>query len=235
MIGERRSEAAAREATPEEAPAIHAIVDRLCVVADLPKPRVVIEPERLPNSWIVSTGRRRTRLHLTEGLLERLEPHELEAVIAHELAHVVHRDATVMTVVGGPGTVLLGGGMKLARFNGFWLMTLGGLAAVAIGWIGCVGTRALSRYREFSADAGAGVMTGRPAALASALMKVSDGLVRIPSADLRVASARDAFHLLAVGERRNLLPPTHPALAARIARLERQEAALQAARPAARS
>jgi heat shock protein HtpX len=231
MIRERRSEAEAREATPEEAPEIHAIVDRLCVVADLPKPRVVIEPERQPNSWIVSTGRKRTRLHLTTALLERLESHELEAVIAHELAHVVHRDATVMTVVGGPGTVLLGGGMKLARFNGFWLMTLGGLAAVAIGWIGCIGTRALSRYREFSADAGAGVMTGRPAALASALIKVSDGLVRIPSADLRVASARDAFHLLAVGDRRNLLPATHPSLAARIARLERQEAALQAARP----
>jgi heat shock protein HtpX len=234
MIRERRSEAAAREATPEEAPEIHAIVDRLCVVADLPKPRVVIEPERQPNSWIVSTGRERTRLHLTEGLLERLEPHELEAVIAHELAHVVHRDATVMTIVGGPGTVLLGGGMKLSRFNGFWPITVGGLAAMAIGWIGCLGTRALSRYREFSADAGAGVMTGRPAALASALMKVSDGLVRIPSSDLRVASARDAFHLLAVGDRRHMLPATHPSLAARIARLERQEAALQAARPAAR-
>ena len=147
----------------------------------------MIEPERQPNSWIVSTGRERTRLHLTEGLLARLEPHELEAVIAHELAHVAHRDATVMTLVGGPGTVLLGGGMKLARFNGFWLMTLGGLSRWRSAGSACIGTRALSRYREFAADAGAGVMTGRPAALASALMKVSDGLVRIPSADLRVA------------------------------------------------
>jgi heat shock protein HtpX len=226
----RRSEA--RETTAAEAPAVHAIVERLCLIADLPKPRIVIENERQPNSWIVSLGRGHTRLHLTRGLLERLEPHELEAVIAHELAHVAHRDATVMTVVGWPGAVLLGGGLRLSR--GFWMMNIGGLVAAAIGWVASIGTRALSRYREFAADEGAGVLTGRPAALASALMKVSDGLIAIPAADLRVAAARDAFHLLAVGRDRTLLPPTHPPLAARIARLERQEARLQAARPALR-
>jgi heat shock protein HtpX len=231
---ERARNADARETTAAEAPAVHAIVERLCLIADLPKPRIAIEDERQPNSWIVSLGKGRTRLHLTQGLLDRLEPHELEAVIAHELAHVAHRDATVMTVVGGPGAVLLGGGLRLTKAGGFWMMSLGGLVAAGIGWLASIGTRALSRYREFAADEGAGVLTGRPAALASALMKVSDGLVAIPSDDLRVASARDAFHLLAVGRGGSLLPATHPPLAARIARLERQEARLQAARPAVR-
>jgi heat shock protein HtpX len=231
---ERARNAEARETTAAEAPAVHAIVERLCLIADLPKPRIAIENERQPNSWIVSLGRGHTRLHLTQGLLDRLEPHELEAVIAHELAHVVHRDATVMTVVGGPGAVLLGGGLRLTKAGGFWMMSLGGLVAAGIGWLASIGTRALSRYREFAADAGAGVLTGRPAALASALMKVSDGLVAIPSDDLRVASARDSFHLLAVGRGGSLLPATHPPLAARIARLERQEARLQAARPSVR-
>jgi heat shock protein HtpX len=235
-VRERRAEADANEATVAEAPELHAIVERLCLVADLPKPRIVIEPEKQPNSWVVSVGRERTRLHLTEGLLARLEPHELEAVIAHELAHVAHRDAMVMTIVGGPGVALLRGGSKLAGAHGFWLITIGGLIAAAIGWIASIGTRVLSRYREFAADAGAAAMTGRPAALASALMKVSEGLVAIPSKDLRAVAGRDAFHLLAVGDRGSSLPlpATHPPLAARIARLERQEATLQAARPVVR-
>jgi heat shock protein HtpX len=235
-LRERRAEAEANEATVQEAPELHAIVERLCLVADLPKPRIVIEPEAQPNSWVVSVSREHTRLHLTDGLLKRLDPHELEAVVAHELAHVAHRDAMVMTIVGMPGVALLTGGTKLVRAGGFWLLSLGGVIATAIGWIASVGTRTLSRYREFAADAGAAAMTGRPAALASALMKVSEGLVAIPSEDLRAAAGRDAFHLLAVGERGSSLPlpATHPPLAARVARLERQEATLQAARPAVR-
>ena len=181
-------------------------------------------------------SREHTRLHLTDGLLRRLDPHELEAVVAHELAHVAHRDATVMTIVGGPGAVLLGGGMRLLRASAASGCSLGGLSAIGDRLARELGTRALSRYREFAADAGAAVMTGRPAALASALMKVSEGLVRDPAEDLRAAAARDAFHLLPVGDRRNWLPlpATHPPLAARIARLERQEATLQAARPTMR-
>src|SRR4051794_29386278 len=104
-LRERSADASAREPSPADEPALHAVVERLGLLADLPKPRIVIEPEKLPNSWIVSLGRERSRLHLTEGLLARLEPAELEAVIAHELAHVAQRDATVMTIVGGPGAV----------------------------------------------------------------------------------------------------------------------------------
>jgi heat shock protein HtpX len=231
-IRERRRRPAPTELTAERAPELHAIVERLCVVGDLPKPRLVLEHERQPNSWIVSLGRGHSQLHVTEGLLECLEPSELEAVIGHELAHVAHRDAAVMTVVGGPGSVLMSGGARVAR-AGVWPLQLGGLVAIVIGWLGSLGTRILSRYREFAADAGAVALTGNPAALASALVKVSDGLVVIPKADLREAAARDAFHLLPTGESKGPpLPASHPSLRARIDRLNRIEARLQAARGA---
>jgi heat shock protein HtpX len=234
-IADERSAAltAGQAVSPAAAPEVHAIVERLCLLADLPKPRIVIEPEAQPNSWVVSVGRGHTSLHLTQGLLACLKPSELEAVVAHELAHVAHRDATVMTVVGGPGAALLGGGTRVLRHGGGWFIWIGGLAAIAIGWLGSVGTRTLSRYREFAADAGAVRLTGNPAALASALMAVSDGLLALPERDLRSVAARDAFHLLPVSRGRTdcmPLPPTHPSLQARIARLERLEARLQSAR-----
>jgi heat shock protein HtpX len=220
----------ARALSPQDAPELHAAVERLCLIADLPKPRIVLERERQPNSWIVATGRDRARLHLTQGLVDRLEPRELEAVIAHELSHLAHRDAIVMTVVGGPGAALLAGGSALAG-RWIWPLQLGGLVAAAIGWVATLGTRALSRYREFAADAGAVALTGHPAVLASALMKVSDGVHALPTRDLRAAAARDAFHLLPVARERRVTA-THPSLKARIARLERMEARLQSARPA---
>jgi heat shock protein HtpX len=230
VVKERRAAVRGRQVSPAEAPQLHAAVERLCVLANVPKPRIVVEPEAQPNSWVVAVGRDRTSLHLTDGLLERLEPAELEAVIAHELAHVAHRDATVMTIVGGPGAVLLAGGRRIG-FN--WWFGFGSVAATAIGWLGSVGARVLSRYREFAADAGAVALTGNPAALASALMKVSDGLAALPDRDLRAVAARDAFHLLPVAREqptRLPLPPTHPSLKARIARLQQLEAKLQAAR-----
>jgi heat shock protein HtpX len=226
-VNERISAASrGRELGPAEAPELHAIVERLCVVADLAKPRIVLEAESMPNSWIEGTKRGGFRLHLTQGLLDLLEPSELEAVIAHELAHVVNRDAAVMTVVGGPGEALLAGGFHAARLGG--AISIGGLIALAIGWVGTYGTRALSRYREFAADAGAVALTGNPVALASALMKVSDGLVAIPRKDLRKASLHDAFHLLPAARKSDFgLPATHPPLRARIARLEHLERTLQ--------
>jgi heat shock protein HtpX len=232
VVGMRRERAADKHATTvsaSQAPELHAVVERLCLLADLPKPAIVIERRHVPNSWVVGTGAGRYRLHLTEGLLERLEAHELEAVIGHELAHVANRDAAVMTVVGGPGAALLGGGLRLMR-GGWWVAISGGLVAAAIGWVASLGTRALSRYREFAADAGSVALTGSAAALASALMKVSEGISAIPARDLRAVAAQDAFHLLPVarrGEDRMRLPATHPSLEARIARLERLEQALQ--------
>jgi heat shock protein HtpX len=213
------------EVGPDEQPELHAIVERLCVVADLPKPQIVLDHEEYPNSWVVSLGRGRARLHVTEPLLERLDANQLEAVIAHELAHVAHRDATVMTVVGGPAAVLVGGGKRAARI-GVFPVNLGAGIALAIGWVASLGTLALSRYREFAADAGAVALTGNPVALASALMAVSDDVRKLPSRDLRDAVARDPFHLLPVGRSRGLLA-SHPSLEARIARLQRLESRLQ--------
>jgi heat shock protein HtpX len=229
-VREREEVRAARGGTYGH-PELEATVERLCLAGDLPKPLVVVSSQRQPNSWVVWTGGGGYRLHVTEGLLAALEPSEVEAVVAHELAHIAHRDAAVMTVVGGPGAVLLRGGTRIAR-GGFWFGMAGAVVAAAVGWVGSLGGRILSRYREFAADRDAAALTGNPAALASALTKVSDGLVAIPARDLRAAAAMDAFHLLPVNRKGEFgLPATHPPLRARIERLQRLEAAMQGARP----
>jgi heat shock protein HtpX len=242
LIKERSERPPVRSVPESEEPALHAIVERLCLLADLPKPELVIEAGAMPNSWVVGTPAGGYRLHLTRGLLDRLESREVEAVIGHELVHIANHDAAVMTVVGGPGAALMGGGKQMMSISG-WFLWSGALVAVAIGWVATLGTRALSRYREFAADAGSVALTGSAAALASALMKVSEGIAAIPSQDLRVASSRDAFHLLPVARRKAadeddldaedeiIEPPTgllatHPSLRARIARLEKLEQAL---------
>jgi heat shock protein HtpX len=231
-VRERAERPEPRVVGAEDEPVLHGIVDRLCVLADLPRPEIVVEDEREPNSWLVGLRRGRSRLHVTRGLLELLEPTELEAVVAHELAHLAHRDAAVMTAVGGPGAVLLGGGR---RMHGGWIwMSFGFWVAAGIGWLSRVGTQALSRHRELAADAGAASLTGHPAAFATALRKVAGQLRVVPREDLRVAAARDAFNLLPVevpmDSRRGRLLGTHPPLEVRVARLERLEHTLQRSR-----
>ncbi len=220
----------ARAVAPGEAPELHGVVDRLCAVASVPKPVVYLDRERQPNSWVVARPRRPAELHVTDGLLALLEPAELEAVVAHELAHLANHDAMVMTVVGGPGAVLMEGGRPLMRF-GFWGMP-GAFVAMGIGWLSRVGTNTLSRYRELSADAASAAITGRPSALASALGKVSGRIAWLPQEDLRAVAGRDAFHLLPVSEHEGTrwFDATHPDVATRIARLEEMERRLQHAR-----
>src|SRR5215211_1506003 len=222
-VRERRRRPPAEPVTPGQEPALHAIVDRLCLLADLPKPEIVVEAEEQPNSWLVGLSRGRARLHVTRGLLDLLTASELEAVVGHELAHLVNRDAVVMTAVGGPGAVLLGGGRRL--MGGGWFVMMGGVVALGIGWLSRLGTQALSRHRELAADAGSAALTGRPAALASALRRIAGELRVVPKEDLRVAAYRDVFHLLPVGE-----SGTHPPLAKRIERLDRLEQRMHAAR-----
>jgi heat shock protein HtpX len=212
---------------PAQAPELHAAVDRVCAVASVAKPDVYVERERQPNSWVVAPPRRTPELHVTQGLLELLEPVELEAVVAHEIAHLANHDAVVMTVVGGPGAVLMEGAGPLMRF-GFWGMP-GAIVAMAIGWLSRIGTNTLSRYRELSADAASAAITGRPSALASALRKASGRLQLIPMADLRAVAGRDEFHLLPVAEGARFAA-THPDLEQRIARLEAMDRRLQNAR-----
>jgi heat shock protein HtpX len=215
----------------DEEPELQGIVDRLCVAADLPRPQLVLDAERQPNSWVVDAPGRPPRLHVTRGLLDLLEPLELEAVIAHELSHVANRDATVMTVVGLPGVAMLEG----ARRNSWasWGPLIGGrLLGLAIGTVARVGSSALSRHRELTADAGAAALTGRPSALASALLKVSGALEALPTEDLRLAAARDQLHLVAVDEERWSVWMSHPSVEKRVAALERLERRMATARPA---
>jgi heat shock protein HtpX len=206
-------------------PELQGIVDRLCVVADLERPEMAVHEERQANSWIVDAPGRRPRLHVTRGLLDLLEPEELEAVVAHELAHVAHRDATVMTVVGLPVAALRHGAGK-ANW-GWWPMTAGALLSQAIAFAAGFGSTALSRYRELTADAGAAQLTGRPAALASALRKISGELALVPDEDLRLVAARDALHVVAVGDESHRLwrlhGRSHPSVEKRVVALERLE------------
>ena len=229
-----RQDEGEHELTREEAPGLHATVERLCLMADLECPQLVLVAEAQPNSWVVAPPRRRPRLHVTQGLLAALTPAELEAVIAHELAHLANRDALVMTAVGGPGAVLREGSRSMWNI---WPLQLGGFLAYLVGAISSVGTNALSRYRELAADAGAAALTGRPAALASALTKVSGGLTQLPSDDLREVAGRDAFHLLPVQAPPDWIPKpltaTHPELEVRLAALERLERRMHSGRLAA--
>ncbi|MCW3001959.1 MAG: peptidase Ste24p [Conexibacter sp.] len=232
VLAERGDAPSAQLVGAAEEPELHGIVARLCVAADLPQPEIAVDAERQPNSWIVDLPGRPARLHVTRGLLELLDPAELEAVVAHELSHVAHRDATVMTVVGLPGAILLHGG---GGFGAGWApMMAGRVLTWIIGFLAGIGSNALSRYRELTADAGAAALTGRPSALASALMKVSGDLVHVRAEDLRAVAGRDALHLLPVDEARGwqrALHATHPSVARRIAALERLERELQHARP----
>lgn len=220
LVRERRRAAAAAVLGPGEEPELRAVVERLCLVADLPAPELAVEEDTRPNSWIVDLPGRPARLHVTRGLLDLLEPVELEAVVAHELSHVAHRDATVMTVVALPSALLLkddGPGMWMSG-----MFVFGRGAALVIGAIGQVGSAALSRYRELTADAGAAALTGHPAALASALMKVSGALAAVPSEDLRVVGT-EALHLVGDDEVGWAFQRTHPSIERRVAALERLE------------
>jgi heat shock protein HtpX len=211
----------------QEDPELFGILDRLCALADMPRPHVVLSDEAQPNTWVVDFPRRPTRLYVTRGLREMLTPDELQAVLGHELAHIANRDARVMSIVEWPSAVML-------RPNG-----AAGPDAIVVGAIGLfshLGVAILSRYRELAADAGSAVITGRPSALASALLKVSDSLGQIPRKDLRAAAALNAFNLVAVPSRSRLvrrfprvarLAATHPPLQARLDALHELERAQQ--------
>jgi heat shock protein HtpX len=179
--------------TPDDDPELFALLDRLCALADISRPVVVLSHQRQANSWVVHTPRRVPRLYLTAGLRELLTMDELSAVMGHELAHIANRDALVMSVVGTPSRIMMcarGGGI-----DGALVMVIGGLSQI--------GTSMLSRYRELAADAGSAAITGHPSALASALLKVSDSVQQVPKKDLRAAAALNSFNLVAVTPRRH--------------------------------
>jgi heat shock protein HtpX len=228
----------ARVVTPQEAPQLHAMIDRLCVQADLPKPRVAVANTRMPNAFALGRSPKSATVCATTGIMELLSPAELEGVMAHELTHVANRDVLVMTLAGFFATIaayivqfgfFFGGGGSYGDDddNPSFLVLL--LVSLVVYVVSFLLMQALSRYREFAADRGAAVITGRPSALASALTKIASGMNRIPQKDLRAASELQAFFIFPTGAGKSIsrLFSTHPPLEKRIAALQRLEMQLQ--------
>lgn len=225
----------AHEVTPAQAPELHAMVDRLCVAADLPKPRVAVAETPMPNAFALGRSPKSATVCATTGIMDLLEPAELEGVLAHELTHVQNRDVLVMTIASFFATVagyivqfgfFFGGGDGDEDGAPFIVVIAVAFGVYAISF---VLLQALSRYREFSADRGAAVITGRPSALASALIKISGTMERVPREDLRSAGAMNAFFIMPAVSKRSIVAlfSTHPPLEKRLAALERLETQLQ--------
>lgn len=227
----------AREVTPDQAPQLHAIVDRLCVMADMPKPRVAIADADLPNAFATGRSPSRAVVCVTTGLLARLDDDEVEAVISHELSHVAHRDVTVMTVASAAGVIagfltraVMWGGLSRNRDSNSAMAGFAVLAAALLVYaVSFVLTRMLSRYRELAADRAGAMLTGQPSVLASALTKVSGSMAQIPAKDLRTAENFNAFFFapaLAPGQSLAALFATHPPLEKRLENLAKVAAQL---------
>jgi len=226
----------ARVVTPQEAPQLHAMVERLCVQADLPKPKVAVANTRMPNAFALGRSPKSATVCATTGIMELLSPAELEGVMAHELTHVANRDVLVMTLAGFFATIAAyivqfgfffgGGSMGDDDDNPSFMVLL--LVSLVVYVVSFLLMQALSRYREFAADRGAAIITGRPSALASALTKIASGMHRIPQKDLRAAGELQAFFIYpaAHGKITGLFA-THPPMEKRIAALMRLESQLQ--------
>jgi heat shock protein HtpX len=241
----------ARVTEPHEAPDLHAMIERLCQLADLPKPKVAVARTELPNAFAAGHNRKSATVCVTTGLMERLDGPQLEGVIAHELSHIANRDVVVMTVAGFLATVAgllvrmgvyTGVGGRGNR-NGVAIFAVVLVVSVAVFAVVVVVSvvvyvlsflllRALSRYREFAADRGAAIMTGAPAQLASALAAISGTMQRVPTRDLRAAEGMNAFFIIPAVSRGfslSSLVSTHPPVEKRIERLMAMQAAMDAA------
>jgi len=229
----------AREVTPQEAPQLHAMVERLCVQANLPKPRVAVANTPMPNAFAIGRSPKKATVCATTGIMELLSPSELEGVMAHELTHVQNRDVMVMTIASFFATIAAyivqfgfffgGGGMGSDDDSPSMAVVI--LVSVVVYVVSFILLQALSRYREFAADRGAAVITGRPSALSAALMKISGSMERIPQRDLRASEELAAFYIFPPHAKQSLMNlfSTHPPLEKRIAALSRLEAQLQGA------
>jgi heat shock protein HtpX len=220
---------------------LETIADRLAALADVRAPRVGVSQYEAPQCWTTAGPFGRPALVATLGLVERLSDEELEAVVAHELTHLENGDATVMTIIGGPPSWLLSGAWQMMigawedrRIRALPVVAVWCPIAMLVALPGWLASRMVSRYRELAADRGAAVLTGSPAALASALRHLSGELDRIPARDLRELGGSDLFYVLpSGGEVSGLrrLWATHPPLTTRLDRLEEMERRLQSARP----
>jgi heat shock protein HtpX len=230
----------AKIVTPDEAPELHAPVERLCAMANLPKPRVAIVPSPVPNAFATGRSPKHAAIAATQGLLDRLEPKEVEAVLAHELSHVANRDVLIMTLAsffamlaalitrfgfyfgmfGGFG----GGGGNRNNNNGggqvpIWLIVF--LVSIVTYAISFILIRTISRYREYAADRGSALITGAPENLMSALQKIASGITQIPQQDLREVAGMNAFFIVPTNWRQQVgeLFMDHPPMEKRLAAL----------------
>jgi len=239
------STARAQVVTPQDAPLLHGIVDRVCALADMSKPRVAISDTRLPNAFATGRNAEKSVLCVTTGLIGMLTPEELEGVIAHELSHVAHKDVQVMTIASFLAIIagllirfsfygeLFGGGGRRGGNNQnggalpIFLIIMG--VSIVVYAVSFLLIRMLSRYRELAADRSGALLTGQPSALKSALVKVSSNINRIPTKDLRTAEPLNAFffapaaHLTVSGGKKSLAQifSTHPSLERRLAELDK--------------
>ena len=234
-----------RIVTPEEEPKLHAMVDRLCAMADMPKPRVAVANTDMPNAFATGRSPKAAVVCATTGIMARLSDEELEAVLAHEISHVAHRDVAVMTIASSVG-MLAGLLTRVAMWSTIFTGGRddnnqgGALAELAIMLVSIIVyvlsfllTMALSRYRELAADRSGAILIGRPALLAAALVKITGEMSRIPTKDLRKAEAFNAFFFTPAingksGSSMANLFSTHPTIEKRLAQLDELERQLNA-------
>jgi len=222
----------AKIVTAEQAPELHAMVERLCAMADLPKPKVAIVPTDVPNAFATGRSPKHAAIAVTQGLWRRLEPQEIESVLAHELSHVANRDVLVMTLAsffamlaalltrfGIYGGMFGGGGGRRDGGTPIWLIIF--LVSLATYVISFVLIRTISRYREYAADRGSALITGAPEQLMSALQKITSDMIRIPQRDLREVEGMNAFFIIPTSVKSSVseLLADHPPLEKRLARL----------------
>jgi heat shock protein HtpX len=230
----------AKIVSEQEAPDLHAMVERLCALAGLPKPRIGIVPSPVPNAFATGRNPQHAAVAVTQGLLDRLEPQEIEAVLAHELSHIANRDVLIMTLASffamlaalitrwGLYFGMWGGGMGGGNRNSngnnqvpVWLIVFA--VSVVTYAISFILIRLISRYREYTADRGSALMTGAPENLMSALQKIASDITRIPQQDLREVAGMNAFFIVPTNWRSQVgeLFMDHPPLEKRLAALSK--------------
>ncbi|MFL6134978.1 MAG: zinc metalloprotease HtpX, partial [Nocardioidaceae bacterium] len=232
----------AREVTPEQAPELHGVIDRLCTLADMPKPRVAIAYTDMPNAFATGRSASHSAICVTTGILDKLTAEEMEAVLAHELSHVANKDVLVMTIASSAGIMaamltrgaqygaFFGGGNRRSNNdnNGLpvWLVVL--IVSMVVYAVSFFLTRLLSRYRELCADRAGAFLTQKPSALASALTKISGEIASIPNKDLRASQSLNAFFIAPAisGMTLRTITSTHPSLEQRLEQLAKISAEL---------
>jgi len=228
----------AKIVSQEEAPELHAVVERLCAMADLPKPRIAVVDSDVPNAFATGRNPKHAAVAVTTGLWRRLEPQEIEGVLAHELSHIANRDVLIMTVASFfamLAALITRFGLYFGMFGGFgggrgnrsnnqggvpiWLIVFA--AAIVTYAISFILIRTISRYREYAADRGSAVITGAPEHLMSALQKIASGITTIPQRDLREVAGMNAFFIVPTNWRTQMgeLFMDHPPMEKRLAAL----------------